>query len=107
VVGHILTQHQSPGDIVARYGGDEFVMILKNTSLEAAKNRAELVRTSILAYPFRDEEYLAGGDVTASFGVAAFTDDVEDSDDLMRRADRALYRAKMEGKNRVRIWEKS
>lgn len=107
VVGHILTQHQSPGDIVARYGGDEFVMILKNTGLDAAKNRAELVRTSILAYPFRDEEYLAGGDVTASFGVAALSDDVEDSDDLMRRADRALYRAKMEGKNRVRIWEQS
>lgn len=105
VVGHILTQHQSPGDIVARYGGDEFVVILKNTKLDIAKSRAELMRTSILAYPFRDEEYLAGGNVTASFGVAELTDDVEDSDDLMRRADRALYRAKAEGKNRVRVWE--
>ncbi len=107
VVGHILTQHQSPGDIVARYGGDEFVMIMKNTELEIAKNRAELIRTSILAYPFRDEEYLAGGNVTASFGVAALTDDVEDSDDLMRRADRALYRAKADGKNRVRVWKQT
>ncbi len=107
VVGHILTQHQSPGDIVARYGGDEFVMIMKNTELDVAKNRAELIRTSIVAYPFRDEEYLAGGNVTASFGVASLTEDLEDSDDLMRRADRALYRAKAEGKNRVRVWEKS
>jgi len=107
VVGHILTQHQSPGDIVARYGGDEFVMIMKNTELDVAKNRAELIRTSIVAYPFRDEEYLAGGNVTASFGVAALTEDLEDSDDLMRRADRALYRAKAEGKNRVRVWESS
>ena len=107
VVAHILVQHQTPGDITARYGGDEFVMILRNTNVEGAKNRAELIRTNILAYPFRDEEFLTGGDITASFGVALLTDDIEDADDLMRRADRALYRAKDTGKNRVCVWEET
>ncbi|RKZ31287.1 hypothetical protein DRQ36_02590 [bacterium] len=105
VVAEILKEHESPGDTIARYGGDEFVMILRNTDLTRAENRAELVRSNIVAYPFQDEEHLTGGNVTASFGIAELTAEVADADDLMRRADRALYRAKEEGKNRVCIWE--
>jgi len=106
VVAQLLMEHESPGDTTARYGGDEFVMILRNTDLESARRRAELIRANIVDYPFADEERLPTGNITASFGVAELTKEINDADNLMRRADRAMYRAKEEGKNRVCVWKK-
>jgi diguanylate cyclase (GGDEF)-like protein len=86
-------------DLAARYGGEEFAILLPQTDLEGGARLAER-----LAQALRDERFSArGGDrfwVTASFGVSAFPD-VASADQLMLAADRALYEAKKEGKNRV------
>jgi len=100
----ILSKHSKQGDITARYGGDEFVMILRNANTELALKRAESIRESISAFPFLHEEKLPSGNITASFGIAELTGSVQDADELLRRADRALYRAKAKGRNCIHIW---
>jgi diguanylate cyclase (GGDEF)-like protein len=83
-------------DIVARWGGEEFIVLLPYTNLEGASIVAERIRVALAS------DCLAGSSmsVTASFGVAELQDG-EDAEALLRRADRALYRAKDEGRNRV------
>ena len=82
-------------DTAARYGGEEFVMLLPNTPLEAALDLAERVRsrTESLRVP-------SGATITASFGVARFTNQ-DTIDSFISRADAALYLAKERGRNQV------
>lgn len=83
-------------DIVARIGGEEFVAVMPDAGLADAANIAEAVRAKIAAH-------LASGiPVTASIGVAALAPG-ENFDDLFRRADDAMYRAKLAGRNRVEL----
>ena len=112
--------------ILSRYGGDEFVMILPNTSLEVGKQIAEAIRAAIEENSFLGSRYLYGVKetnlaklVTASIGVAAYDpSDETDAHDahmtdidklenqkssLLKRADTAMYEAKALGKNRVAI----
>lgn len=89
-------------DIVARYGGEEFVVILPETTPENAKTAAEKVRRIIEV-----EEISVDGTavrVTMSFGVAGVSEEVNNVDDLIRRADHAMYRAKQNGRNRVEVY---
>ncbi|HVK72395.1 MAG TPA: sensor domain-containing diguanylate cyclase [Kofleriaceae bacterium] len=92
-------------DTAARYGGEEIALILPRTELVAALNQAERIRGAIA-----DHRVSAGEDgpvlgVTASFGIAAFPESgAEGAEELVRRADRALYRAKKTGKNRVELY---
>jgi diguanylate cyclase (GGDEF)-like protein len=88
-------------DIVARYGGDEFTVIMPGTTLEQALERAEAVRAAVeaMVIPEVDASGLQG--VTTSQGVAVFPDDGNDSTALKASADKALYRAKQDGRNRV------
>lgn len=88
-------------DLVARYGGEEFVVILPETPLDGAATFAERIRERLAQHPF-------GADVgrsvhlTASIGVASFPSPRgETIEDLLARADEALYRAKAAGRNRV------
>jgi diguanylate cyclase (GGDEF)-like protein len=86
-------------DLAARHGGEEFAVLLPETDLEGGVRLAER-----LAEALRDERFTTRGgetfSVTSSFGVAAFPD-VSSAEQLMLAADRALYEAKKEGKNRV------
>jgi two-component system cell cycle response regulator len=98
-----LLQHEVRSvDLVARYGGEEFVIVLPETREEGAVAFAERIRERIEAHPFS----MADGptlQVTASIGVATFpAPRVATVEDLFTRADQALYRAKAEGRNRVR-----
>jgi two-component system cell cycle response regulator len=89
-------------DIVARYGGEEFVIVLPETTEDGAVHFAERIRERVELQDFRIGD-TASLRVTASVGVATFPSPGVDSvEDLFAYADRALYRAKAEGRNRVR-----
>jgi diguanylate cyclase (GGDEF)-like protein len=91
-------------DLIARYGGDEFAAILHDIDLDDAIHVAERIRRAVsdLGIPAHEE----GAVITVSVGLAAHTLD-EDSSELVRRADDALYRAKSDGRNRVAFDEDS
>ncbi len=87
-------------DIACRFGGEEFMLVLPEASLEGAREKAEAVRASVrkLDLKFQDKPI---GRITASLGVALFPAHAEDADSLMRVADEALYHAKGGGRDRV------
>ncbi|MGH7458310.1 MAG: diguanylate cyclase [Longimicrobiaceae bacterium] len=95
--GGIVRRAVRETDVVGRYGGEEFAIILPETSKEAALQLAERLREQI-----EDTRHPALSlGFTASFGVATHPDDADDKPTLVRVSDRALYRAKTEGRNRV------
>ncbi|HUQ08359.1 MAG TPA: diguanylate cyclase [Kofleriaceae bacterium] len=104
-VATIVKQQMRGVDTAARYGGEELALILPRTELVSALNQAERVRAALA-----DHRVATGAEgpvlnVTASFGIAAFPESgAETAEELVRRADRALYRAKKTGKNRVELF---
>lgn len=82
-------------DIAARWGGEEFMVLLPQSSLEAARKIADKLRLTVSGHDFGKP-----GPVTASFGVVEFAQG-EDSNSLLKRVDKALYLAKNNGRNRV------
>jgi len=87
-------------DVVARYGGEEFVVIMPHTDIDGAVNAAQRVRLAVEENHF--EGLRKAGDVTISIGVTTLVEGVSaNADDLIQKADEALYRAKMNGRNRV------
>jgi diguanylate cyclase (GGDEF)-like protein len=90
-------------DILARYGGEEFALLLPHTSLEGALVVAEKFRKKAEECVYENEGHTKR--VTASVGVASYgTHHPSSSSDLVNFADHALYRAKAEGRNQVRIY---
>jgi diguanylate cyclase (GGDEF)-like protein len=86
-------------DVPARYGGDEFIVLLPETPPKGALDVAERIRTAIGARPIAiDGRSIAA---TVSIGVACYPEDGRTLDALAARADRALYQAKQEGRNRA------
>lgn len=94
---HLLQSHARAADVVGRWGGEEFLIVLPETGLADAARLAERLRAAIAAHVFP-----VVGHKTASFGVSEISVE-EGSDDLMRRVDQALYRAKDKGRNRVEV----
>jgi diguanylate cyclase (GGDEF)-like protein len=95
-----------PGDFVARYGGEEFVTVLPNTDINGAVVVAEAMRSNVEALEIEHAASPAGAWVTISLGVAdVFHARFLEPDDLISAADKALYRAKREGRNRVKVAE--
>ncbi len=96
-VAQILMKHSRGINVVSRYGGDEFAVLLVETSKAGARLYADRIREVVAKHPFSH-----GKVVTASFGVASLPDDeTGTADDLFRASDEALYAAKRAGKNQV------
>jgi diguanylate cyclase (GGDEF)-like protein len=89
-------------DLAARYGGDEFVMVLVSTDVGGAFRVGEMVRESVQAYGVA--EGFQPGEVTVSVGVASHDPAEHATQDAMSRADQALYQAKARGGNMVVAW---
>ncbi len=98
-VASILAVSARGGDVVARWGGEEFILLLPETNLQAAKALAERLR--VLISEMRVECGQTPLAITASFGVVQRTESCLTIDELTSRADRCLYQAKSEGRNRV------
>jgi len=99
-LGGLLKANLRAGDIVCRYGGEEFVLILPEASLEVARQRAEQLgrKVKCLRVSHRGKDI---GSVTLSMGIAGFPDHATTAATLLEAADAALYRAKVEGRDRV------
>ena len=103
-VAKLLTETIRTSDMVARYGGEEFLMLLPETDDAGAELFAERIRVAIESHDFGARSNKPGLSLTTSVGVATFpAARIESVEDLFARADAALYRAKADGRNRVRL----
>jgi diguanylate cyclase len=96
-IAQVAQSSLRPTDLLSRYGGDEFVVLLPHTGLNSAQRIAERIIEQLQQVYVADVHQL-----TASFGVAALQTD-DDYERLFRRADHALYQAKLAGRNRVYV----
>jgi diguanylate cyclase (GGDEF)-like protein len=99
-LGAALREHLRAGDVACRYGGEEFLLILPEATLEVTSRRAEQLRLHVkqMAVSYLDKPL---GPVTISLGVAVYPDHGREPDELIKSADAALYRAKAAGRDRV------
>jgi diguanylate cyclase (GGDEF)-like protein len=99
-VAEVLSGKLRKTDLLARYGGEEFVIILFNTQKEKALEIAEKLRCAVAEFPLLDAEKIK---MTVSIGVATLGLDSNTLDELLSDADKGLYNAKSQGRNRVAI----
>ena len=88
-------------DILVRYGGEEFVVILPQTSKEDARNIGERIRSKVEQTQFEDKDEKLKVKITVSLGVATYPENGVDPEELIKRVDQALYLAKGKGKNLI------
>ncbi len=98
-VAEILKNSVRRVDLVCRYGGEEFALILPQTDKEGGLQVAERIRWAAENHSFKAYDKISK--VTVSIGVATFPDDANQMGELIERADKAMYRAKQLGRNRV------
>jgi diguanylate cyclase (GGDEF)-like protein len=99
-IGQLLIKNLRSIDIVARYGGDEFVIVLPQTPPNAAKQIAERMRKIIEQNIFLKKEGYSLK-ITASFGVASYPESAKSKEELLRLADEAMYKVKYQTRNAV------
>lgn len=97
-VSHILKYNVNQNDIIGRWGGEEFLIICKNTSLLEAKKLSYRIKELIENHDFKVRK------ITASFGISEAKNDLE-LKDILAKADKALYKAKENGRNRIVLSE--
>jgi diguanylate cyclase (GGDEF)-like protein len=97
--GALMRRHARGSDVCCRYGGEEFLLVLPQLARDGAVERAEQLRRALATarVPFGQTQL----EVTASFGVSSLGHDGGSATELIRAADRALYAAKLAGRNRV------
>ncbi len=103
-IGRLLKRTVRKNDLAFRYGGEEFAVLLPDTLPEAGFLIAERIREAVEQFPFPGFEKQPGGKVTVSCGVATMPQHARDAEDLVRKADRVLYRAKETGRNRTLLY---
>jgi diguanylate cyclase (GGDEF)-like protein len=100
LVARVLRQeHRAQIDMVARYGGDEFMILLPHTTKTVAAEIAERIRRAVETTPLISESEVAS--VTLSLGVSTYPEDGKSTDALVEAADRSMYKAKERGGNAV------
>jgi diguanylate cyclase (GGDEF)-like protein len=100
-MANILMKYSRGINVICRYGGDEFAVLLVETSKAGARLYADRIRQVL-----GSQQFSHGRRVTASIGIASLPEDVSPTaDEVIRAADEALYAAKRAGKNRVSVYE--
>ncbi len=92
-------------DVASRYGGEEFSILLPQTTLQEAGVLADRIRRKILSAPFPHGKSQPLGAVTVSIGLSTFSASLDSAEAIVRAADRALYHAKSHGKNRAYAYQ--
>jgi diguanylate cyclase (GGDEF)-like protein len=100
-IARIMANSLRASDVVARVGGEEFVVMLLDTELPLAASAGEKVRAAVEQHEFKHGSSQPGGRLTISAGVASYPMHGGDGDEVLASADRALYRSKAAGRNRV------
>lgn len=103
-LGTLVSLNCRSNDLAARYGGEEFALVLPETPLESALIKAERLRKMIMSHPFSAEQTRLS--VTVSLGLATLEDSMANSEEFIKAADDALYRAKEAGRNQV-CWHRT
>ena len=101
-VGGILAQGVRESDILARYGGDEFVVVLPETPASGALVIAERLRRAIEEHRFLEAQGISAR-ISASFGIATYPDHALSPEGLIQKADQAMYRVKEREKNGIEV----
>lgn len=102
-LGELLKKSTRGQDIACRYGGEEFAIVLCDTSLDGALQRSEILREQVKQMCVEHANQLLGT-ISISMGVALYPDHGATIGDVMKAADQALYCAKREGRDRVSAW---
>ncbi len=102
-IGELVKNALRKVDVVARYGGDEFIYLLSQADAGNAKNVAQRVKDAVSNHPFPARNGFTK--LTLSLGIASFPDDAQDQDKLMEKADQALFQAKSKGKNKICLFK--
>ena len=102
-IAHLIKKYARGSDIICRYGGEEFLLVLLNTTMESAAERADEIRQTAAAHRIHYEQETIM--VTISFGLATYPEHGTNAEELIIKADQALYQSKHAGRNRVTIWQ--
>jgi diguanylate cyclase (GGDEF)-like protein len=100
----IMRSAMREGDLIYRYGGEEFVAIFKGASGQDALAAADRLRVAVETMPFTGDQLETVSPITVSIGLALMPDHGADINELIEKADKAMYRAKENGRNRVEVW---
>jgi diguanylate cyclase (GGDEF)-like protein len=100
-VAALLADNVRRGDLAARFGGEEFVIVLPNCEKPRAVALSEDLRQSVESAVFPHQDLQPTGNITITLGVATFPDDAVDLVSLLKKADDCLYEGKKAGKNVV------
>lgn len=99
IVAKFLQQNIRDVDIIARFGGEEFVILLPEADKNEARTVSERLRRNLAHLKLDDLPHL-----TISLGIAAYPEDGNDIEELIKRSDAAMYAAKQSGRNRVEMY---